>query len=112
MAAFVDANIFVTPSFSGFPLTFLEACTCSTPLVTTKNGDELEWIHDKVGCVVEYNKDQLRDAIIEVLNNEELRMKMGDEGRKLVKKYFSWNEIIKRVEKIYTEVIDGNQSDS
>ena len=101
MAAFVDADVFVTPSFSGFPVTFLEACACGTPIITTNNGDKLDWIHDKVGYVVEYDKDQLRDAMIKVLSDEELRRRFGEEGRKLVKEHFSWDKIIKKVEQIY-----------
>lgn len=34
-AAFVDADVFITPSYSGFPITFLEACACGTPIIIT-----------------------------------------------------------------------------
>jgi glycosyltransferase involved in cell wall biosynthesis len=100
-AAFVDADVFVTPSFSGFPVTFLEACACGTPIITTNTGDELEWINDKVGYVVEYDKDQLRDAIIEVLSDDNLRKKFGKEGRKLVREEFGWDKVVRKVEEIY-----------
>ena len=69
---FVDADVFVTPSFSGFPVTFLEACACSTPIITTNKGDELDWIHNKVGYVVEYNKYLKHDP-----GNARVRYKKG-----------------------------------
>ena len=106
MAAFVDANVFVTPSFSGFPVTFLEACACGVPIITTNNGDELSWIHDKVGYVVEYDKDQMRDAIFKVLIAGELRRRFGEEGRRLVREEFGWDKIVKKVEKIYLNLIE------
>ena len=101
IAVFVDADVFVTPSFSGFPVTFLEACACGMPIITTNNGDELEWINDKVGYVVKYDKDQLQDAIIKVLSDEGLGRRFGEEGKKLVRGEFGWDKIVKNVEEVY-----------
>lgn len=105
MTAFVDADVFVTPSFSGFPVTFLEACACGTPIITTNKGDELDWIQDRVGYVVEYDKEQLRAAITKVLCDEGLRKRFGQEGKKLVQEEFSWDKIIKKVEGIYADCL-------
>ena len=101
MAAFVDADVFVTPSFLGFPVTFLEACACGTPIITTNNGDKLDWIHEKVGYVVEYNKDQLQDAIIKILSDKELRRRFGERGRKLVEEQFNWDIVARKMERLY-----------
>jgi glycosyltransferase involved in cell wall biosynthesis len=102
MAALVNADVFVTPSFSGFPVTFLEACACGTPIITTNNGDELDWIDDKAGYVVEhYDKDQLRDAIDRILGDESMRDKLGEEGKRLVRAEFLWDNVVERVVDIY-----------
>jgi len=108
MVALVDADVFVTPSFSGFPVTFLEACACGTPIITTNNGDKLDWINDKVGYVVEYDKDQLRDAIIKVLSDERLRRRFGKEGRRLVMEEFGWEKIEREIENVYKDVLSIN----
>ena len=105
--AFVDADVFVTPSFSGFPITFLEACACGTPIVTTNNGDKLEWIHDKVGYVVEYDENQLKDAILKILTYDTLSKRFGEDGKKLVRDNLNWIEIMKKVENIYENAIIG-----
>jgi len=105
-AALVDADVFITPSFSGFPVTFLEACACGTPIITTNKGDELDWIQDKVGYVVEYDKDQLRDAIFKVLSDEGLKRRFGEEGRRLVREEFGWNEIVRKVEGLYKSLME------
>jgi len=47
LAALVDSDVFVTPRFYGFPVTFLEACLAGCPIVTTS--DKLDWIHKNVG---------------------------------------------------------------
>ena len=101
MAAFIDADIFVTPSFSGFPVTFLEACACGTPILTTSNGDKLDWIHNKVGYVVEYDKDQLQNAIFKVLSDEGSRKRFGEEGKRLVREKFGWDNVIRQIEDVY-----------
>lgn len=100
-AAFVDADVFVTPRFSGFPITFLEACACGMPIITTNNGDKLDWIHDKVGYVVEYDKEQLWDAMLKMLSDDGVRRRFGEEGRKLVRDQFEWGKIIKQLEDLY-----------
>ena len=105
MAALIDADVFVTPSFSGFPVTFLETCACGTPIITTNNGDELDWVDGKVGYVVGYNKDQLRDAIIKVLSDEGLRRRFGQMGRRSVRGKFSWDKVVRKVEEVYEGVI-------
>ena len=104
MAAFIDADVFVTPSFSGFPVTFLEACACGTPIITTSNGDKLDWIHDKVGYVVEYDKDRLQNAIFKVLSDEGSRKRFGEEGKRLVREEFGWDNVIRQIEDIYLTV--------
>lgn len=100
-AAFVDADVFVTPSFSGFPMTFLEACACGTPIITTSNGDQLDWIHDNVGYVVEYDKDQLLDVMNRILSDGEIGRTFGEEGRRLVREAFSWDKVVMQMEMVY-----------
>ena len=56
--------------------------------------------------MVEYDKDQLRDAIIKVLSDEGLRRRFGEEGRRLVREEFWRNKIVLDVEKIYLSLIE------
>ena len=105
VAAFVDADVFVTPSFSGFPVTFLEACACGTPIITTNKGDKLDWIHDKAGYVVGYDKDLLQNTIFKILSDEKLKERFGEGSRRLVEEQYSWDKIVRKVEKIYKDII-------
>jgi glycosyltransferase involved in cell wall biosynthesis len=106
LLALHDADIFVTPRFSGFPITFLEACASGTPIITTTDGDDLGWIDDQVGYVVGYDKDQLREKIHTLLNDEDLKKRFGEKGRQLVRDRFNWDIITREVERNYAEILD------
>jgi glycosyltransferase involved in cell wall biosynthesis len=103
--ALVDSNVFVTPSFSGFPVTFLEACACGLPIITSTQGDNLDWIHNNVGFVVEYNPSRLKDAIFKIIDDEALSRKFSNQGKQLVAEQFNWNAICDQIEMHYREVI-------
>jgi glycosyltransferase involved in cell wall biosynthesis len=103
LAALVDAEVLVIPKFTGFPVTFLEACACGTPIVTTDAGDRLDWIKGNVGEVVEYKKEQLRDAIVRIVTNEQVQKKYSENGKKMVNELFDWNVLSGKIEQIYVE---------
>ena len=105
-SAYVDSEVFVTPSFSGFPITFLEACACGLPIITTNSGDQLEWIHDNVGLVVDDNVEQISMAIIRIISSQSLRKYFGERGVHIVREQFNWDSIINKLDRMYTEIID------
>jgi glycosyltransferase involved in cell wall biosynthesis len=108
MAAFTDADVFVTPSFTGFPVTFVEACLCGTPIVTTDAGDRLSWIDGSVGILVEYTPEALADAVGRLLADEELRKQYGEQGKALVRTTYNWQAIVGEIESLYGSVVDKN----
>ncbi|CEA12618.1 glycosyltransferase [Methanobacterium formicicum] len=103
--AYLDADIFVTPSFTGFPITFLEACSLKTPIITTKNADTLNWIDYQVGFVVPYTQKDLKDAMFNILNDKNLENTFADNCVEMVKKRFTWNIIAENLEKLYLDII-------
>ena len=58
--------------------------------------------------MVEYDKDELRDAIFKVLSDEGLRRRFGGKGRRLVREAFGWSGIAVEVEKVYLSLMDGD----
>jgi len=60
---------------------------------------------NKVGYIVEYDKDRLRDAIFEVLGDEGLRRRFGEKSKRLVREEFGWDRIVLHIEKIYLSLI-------
>ncbi len=105
IAAYVDADVFVTPSFYGFPLTFLEAMACSVPIITTKKGDFIEGIDNEIGYVVEYNEIELEKALFKILSDDELRERFKRNAKGKIREY-DWNAIVDRIEHVYKEVME------
>ena len=103
LQAFVDSDVFVTPVFSGFPVSFLEACACGTPIVTTSDGDRLPWISNNVGLVVPNDIVRIKDAIATILNYHDLAQSFRTNGKELVKTTYNWHIITKEIAAAYTK---------
>jgi len=104
--AYEDADVFVTPSFTGLPLTFLESCACGTPIVTTHNGDDIDWIDGNVGYVVNYDKNDLAAAISNILLDDRTRAEFKANCRKLAHEQFAWPSVVDKIEETYRRAVD------
>jgi glycosyltransferase involved in cell wall biosynthesis len=104
LSAYVDADVFVTPTFYGFPLTFLEAMACGLPIITTDKGDFIEGIDNEIGYVTRYDEKELKNALLKVLTDDELRERFKENAKKKSNEY-SWDRIGENLEKVYEEVI-------
>lgn len=99
------ADIFVYPSlYEGFALPALEAMACRTPVITSNTSSLPEVVEDAAIQVDPLDAEQLADAIYKVLINKELQTQMAKKGFERVKK-FSWEKTVKRVIKVYEEVV-------
>ena len=85
LAALVDSDVFVTPRFHGFPVTFLEACLAGSPIVTAT--DELDWVHENVGFVVGNSPIALAKAISNILQDEQTRERFQNNCRYTIKNF-------------------------
>ena len=101
-----DTDVFVTPNYTGFPITFLEACAYGIPIVTTKKGHELNWLDNYVGFIVEYEVKDLKDAVLKILNDKKLRLSFSNNGKTLVKEKFNWISISNELLKIYDDIVN------
>ena len=105
LEAYVDADVYVLPSiYETFPNTVLEAWACGTPVVVTDRCGIADLVN-KVGYVVEYDENQLQDAIFKFLSDEELRKRLEAAGKKLVREEFSWGKVVGKIERLYETVL-------
>ena len=104
-----DASIFAMPSVNDlFPNVFLESMAFKNPCIGSSSAGIPEIIEeDKTGFLVPSNDHkQLADKVMLLLEDENLMKQMGEQGQKRVKKYFTWDLVVKRMdeqfEKLYT----------
>lgn len=102
------SDIVVLPFVSLFsimdiPLSLLEAIAMGKPVIATRVGGTPEIIeHKKNGMLVEPNNvDELVDAILYMLENENEAKRMGAKGAKLISEKFRVEVAVKELEKIY-----------
>ena len=106
-ALYSACDIFVLPSFEeGQGVVLLEAMASGKPLIGSNVGGIPMQIRDGWnGFLVEpKNEKQLADKIKYLVDNEEERVKMGENSRKLAKEDFDWRKISKRYLKVYEEI--------
>jgi glycosyltransferase involved in cell wall biosynthesis len=105
------ASIFVLPSvmYEALGIVNLEALACKTPVVATNVGGILEVVHDgENGILVEPNNAvKLASAIQHLLDNESIRKKFGEEGRKLVVDDFSTKAVVRKLVEIYEYLLNA-----
>jgi glycosyltransferase involved in cell wall biosynthesis len=105
LRALVDADVFITPSFYGFPMTFLESCAVGTPIVTTSLGDTLEWIDGNAGFITQPIARDIAEAIQRIISDDKLRRRFSRNCIEIVKSEFSIEKVVDRLEEVYEEVI-------
>ncbi len=83
-------------------LTTLEALACATPIIAT--GDEV--VKDNVnGLIVPPNNvEKLADAINKMLENKQLRLKLGRKGRQTIEEQYSWERIVIDLLEVYKDL--------
>jgi len=104
LAAYIDSDVFVTPAFRGFPITFLEAMLSGTPIVTTTRADNLEWIHENVGIVTEYVVTELAGSLLRILQDDELRKRLKKNCKSTIR-MFDIANVTSLLEEVYREVL-------
>lgn len=102
------ADVFVSPAVWDEPLglTIIEAMASKTPVVVTRRGGVTMAVKDGVtGLFVRSrNSTEIATAVNKLFDNDALRAKMGEKGRKIVEERFTWTKIAERFDKLYQDV--------
>ena len=104
------AELVVLPSFlENMPFTILEAMACRVPVVATNVGGIPEIIrHRYNGLLVRPGSSKsLSEAIIELLDDRNLRNSIRQRAVEVIRKKFSWSKNIKKYTEVYSSVLNG-----
>ena len=99
------ASLFVYPSYyEGFGLPVIEAMASGVPVVTS-NTTSLPEVVGETGLLVSpYDADALREAMIELIENEGLKRELLEKGITRAKQ-FSWKKCASETIEVYEKVL-------
>ena len=99
---FASCDIFAMPSkIESFGITYLEAWASGKPVIGCRIGAVASLIEEgKDGLLVEYgNEQELASAILKLLTDEDLKRKLGENGRKKACRKYTWDIVTERFRK-------------
>lgn len=104
------AEIFVsTPWYEPFGITPLESMACGTPVIGARvGGIKYTVLNGETGYLVP-PKDprELSQAILKILYDTELRLKMGQQAIDHVHRYFTWSAVGNALNGLYNRVVEN-----
>ena len=96
------SSIFVLPSSAeNFPVVLLEAMASGCAIVTTNVTGCPEVVGDAALLVRPESSEDIRNAIVKLIDDGELRSKLGFKARKRVEENFTWEKIAQDYVKVY-----------
>jgi len=100
-------DVFALPSlWEPFGIVTVEAMACGKPVVGTNAGGIPEVIDDSSGFVVAKARPKpLKQRIKTLLEDKQLRKRLGANGRKRVLKYFTWDESARSTMRMYDDFV-------
>lgn len=89
-----------------FGLVPLEAMACGVPVIATRVSGHRETVVDKkTGYLVEFSSEDIASLIIQLIKNDVLARKIGQNAVKYVKKYWNWEKSVSSLEGILVSYI-------
>ena len=107
LEAYVDADVFVTTptNYEETSLAALEACAAGTPVIVTERNAIPGLTECEAGFQIHYDKAELRNTLLKVLEDSSLRQKMGNNARKLIEDKYALKVVAARLENIFLDII-------
>jgi glycosyltransferase involved in cell wall biosynthesis len=110
---YADTSIVCLPTYyrEGLPKSLIEAAACGLPIVTTDVPGCRDVVrHGENGLLVGTRDSYgLAQALTYLINNPDIRVKMGANGRKIAEEEFSVEQIIPQILAVYKSCIVNRQ---
>ncbi len=96
-----------TTHLEGFSRVILEAMASAKPVIATDSGGNPEAIEDGVSGILvpAGDSDRLAASLLDLVQDEDKRKRMGTAGRQRAEQLFSIEKNVSRIEKIYEELL-------
>lgn len=109
---FLEGDISILTSISeGFPYTVIESMSCGIPVVATDVGGVSEALDESCGFICKPKDDkEIANNVIKLLQNDQLRRFMGENGRKKIITNFTIEKFISAFEETYETLHESNSS--
>lgn len=102
-----QSMLFILPSYhEGLPMSLLEAMYAGLPCITTNTDGMPEVVCSGInGLLMEPgNLEQMKDCILKLANDRELRQKLGNNGHMTVREQFLLESHVEKLKNIYSEM--------
>jgi D-inositol-3-phosphate glycosyltransferase len=92
--------------FEPFGMVALEAMACGKPIVGVEDGGYVDCISNGVtGFITPRSPQAFGQALAKLLENPDLRMKMGFAGRERARKYWTWDRCSDDLSQFFSEML-------
>jgi len=91
-----------------FGLVCLEAMSCGVPVVATNVGGVKEVVeHGRTGFLHDpFDVDAMSSSVLELLRNEDMRVGMGKDGRRVALEKFAMSDVVKKYVELYDRAVE------
>lgn len=105
-------QVFVCPLRfgSGIKTKNLEAMAMGVPVVTTSVGAESINAVDEVEWIVRDNIELFKDAVVSILESEELQEQLSSNGYRFVSENFAWDIVMEKWDDVFKFIDNNNKS--
>ena len=113
MDFFRSLTVFSNPTDTAeaFGQYIIEAMTCGVPVVQTRVGSYPELLKDGGGLLVEAdNSEELVRILRELMEQKEMAVSMGNQGRKIALSHFTSERMAKEMVSVYRRCIENKLS--
>jgi glycosyltransferase involved in cell wall biosynthesis len=96
------ASIFILPSeIENFSIALVEAMASGAAIITSDSGGCPEVVGDTALLVKPRNVRDIKENLIRLIDDGDLRSELGRKARKRVENNFTWQSVAKKYEKVY-----------
>jgi len=106
----LDMVVITSLTIESFSMVAVEAMSMKVPVIATKVGGLPEVVDDgKTGILIPPGDvDALHKSLKYLIENSEIRINMGKEGRQRVLERFTIEENVRKTEQVFLEMLRGN----